>query len=529
MLATNQNQSCAVTKTTPILRNYQKQFITDLYAQIKAENKRILGFSATGSGKTVLAAQVAAHAASKNKRTLFVVHRETLISQTADKLSEFGLSECGFIKSGWQENRESLVQIASVQTLERRDWWQELSVDIVILDEAHLTAFAAIVAKMMSEIFPHAIYLGLTATPWRLSKKESLGDIFDTLVSAPMPHKLISSGFLVKPDYFSPNQADLEKVGTAVNGDFNEGQLALACDQEELTEQIVRDWHNLAFARRTIAFTVNVAHARNLAQAFTNAEVPSAYVDGKMPYKSVERIYQQLANGELMMLASCMKLTEGFDLPSTSAIILARPTKSKALHFQMIGRGLRLSPEINKTDCIVIDIAGNVMRHGFVEDIKEISMEPGYEGMGGDEAPKKICPTEKQGCGKILYAFTMKCPECGYVFEQPKKVYLVPGLEQLLSEADIKRYEFYRRSLREAYDKNFAPGWAAMNFKERYGYWSPNSWSKGAIFGTNPTPQQRSEYLKYLQAIAQRKEKPQQWVQKQMELEFGLGQIIQTN
>lgn len=526
MPATNQNQSCAVTRTTPKLRNYQKQFITDLYAQIKAGNKRILGFSATGSGKTVLAAQVAAHAERKNKRTLFVVHRETLISQTADKLSSFGLNECGFIKAGWQENREALVQIASVQTLERRDWWQELNVDIVVLDEAHLTAFSAIVAKMMSEIFPHAIYLGLTATPWRLSKKESLGDIFDTLVSAPMPHELISSGFLVKPDYFSPTQADLEKVGTAVNGDFNEGQLALACDQEELTEQIVRDWHNLAFARRTIAFTVNVAHAQNLAQAFTNAGVPSAYVDGKMPYKSVERIYQQLADGEILLLASCMKLTEGFDLPSTSAIILARPTKSKALHFQMIGRGLRLSPETNKTDCVVIDVAGNVMRPGLgcVEDIKEISLEPGSEATGGEIAPKKICPPAQGGCSKILYAFTMKCPDCGYVFEQPKKVYLVPGLEQLLSEADVERYEFYRRSLRSAYDKNFAPGWAAMNFKERYGYWSPNSWSLGAIFGTKPTTQQRAEYLKYLQAIAQRKEKPQQWVQKQMELEFGLGQ-----
>jgi len=202
VLSTNQNELCAVTRTTPSLRNYQKQFITDLYTQVRKGSKRILGFSATGSGKTLLAAQVAAHAASKNKRSLFVVHRETLISQTADKLSSFGLSECGFIKAGWQENREALVQIASVQTLERRDWWQELNVDIVILDEAHLTAFAAIVAKMMSEIFPYAIYLGLTATPWRLSKKESLGDIFETLVSAPMPHKLISSfsiAFSYKP------------------------------------------------------------------------------------------------------------------------------------------------------------------------------------------------------------------------------------------------------------------------------------------------------------------------------------------
>lgn len=241
MLSTTSNEVSAASRTAPILRPYQKQFIADLYTQIRNSSRRILGFSATGSGKTVLAAQVAAHAASRNKRTLFVVHRETLISQTADKLSSFGLNECGFIKAGWQENRESLVQIASVQTLERRDWWQELNVDIVILDEAHITSFAAIVTKMIVEIFPQAIYLGLTATPWRLSKKESLGDVFGSLVSAPMPYELIDSGFLVKPDYFSPSQADLEKVGTAVNGDFNEGQLALACDRQELSEQMVRD------------------------------------------------------------------------------------------------------------------------------------------------------------------------------------------------------------------------------------------------------------------------------------------------
>lgn len=526
MLSTNPNQVSAISQT-PILRPYQKQFILDLYAQIRHGSKRILGFAPTGSGKTVLAAQVAVHAASKNKRTLFVVHRETLIAQTSAKVSDFGLGECGFIKSGWQENRESLVQIASVQTLERRDWWQQMKADIVILDETHLTAFARVVKKMMAQTFPQSIYLGLTATPWRLSKKESLGDIFGSLVSAPMPHELISAGFLVKPAYFSTTRADLEKVGTTVNGDFDEGELALACDRPELIEQTVKDWHDLAFARRTIAFTVNVSHARNLINAFTNAGVPSAYVDGKMLYKTVERIYQQLADGEILLLASCMKLTEGFDLPSTSAIILARPTESISLHFQMIGRGLRPSPKTNKTDCVIIDPAGNVMRHGFVEDIKEISLEPGFEGTGGDEAPKKICPTEKEGCGKILYAFVMKCPECGYVFEQPKKVYLVPGLEQLLSESDIERYEFYRKSLRAAYDQNFAPGWAAMNFKERYGYWSPNSWSKGAIFGTKPTLEQQSNYLKYLQAIAQRKEKPLEWVQKQMELEFGLGNPLE--
>jgi superfamily II DNA or RNA helicase len=100
-----------------------------------------------------------------------------------------------------------------------------------------------------------------------------------------MPHALIDAGFLVKPSYYSITHADLKRVGTAANGDLDEGQLALACDRPELVEQIVRDWHSLASGRRTIAFAVNVAHSRHLAAAFSAAGVPAAHVDGTMSDK----------------------------------------------------------------------------------------------------------------------------------------------------------------------------------------------------------------------------------------------------
>lgn len=522
MLSTEQVQilSTEIVVTPPALRPYQKKFIADIYAHIKVGAKRILGVAATGSGKTVVMAQVIAHAVAKGRRVMIVVHRDSLIEQSYSELCSFGLNDCGFIKYGWQENRDSLIQTASVQTLPKRDWWHQYPVDLVVLDEAHLTAFASVTKQMMAEIYPQAIYLGLTATPWRLNKRESLGDIFEALAFAPMPYELINSGFLVKPAYFSPSVTDLKKVGTAANGDFDQGQLALACDRPELIQQIVRDWHNLAYGRRTIAFTVNVSHARNLAAAFTAAGVPSAYVDGTMPPKVINSIYAQLAAAEILLLASCLKVTEGFNLPSVSAIISTRPTHSKSLHFQMLGRGLRLSPKTGKTDCIVLDSSGNVQRHGFVEDIKQISLEPGFDSTGG-EASKKVCPPEHGGCGAILYAFHMRCYECGYLFEQPKKVYLVPELEQLLSSEDKERYEFYRSKLREAYQKSFAPGWAAMVFKERYGHWSPDVWAIGAIFGDNPKLEQRTYYLNHLSAIAKRLEKPQAWIQRYMNLEFG--------
>lgn len=450
------------------------------------------------------------------------MHRDILVQQTFSKVSLFGLNDCGFIKSGWRENREALVQIGSVQTMAKRSWWHEYPADVIILDEAHLVTYTSVVRQMMATIYPQAIYLALTATPWRTKKCESLGDVFEGLVCAPMPHELIDAGFLIKPSYFSPNQADLDSVGTTVSGDFDEAQLALACDRPELIQQAVRDWHNLALGRRTIAFTVNVAHSRHLAEAFVAAGIPATYIDGSTPPKQANQIYQQLERAEILVLCSCMKIVEGCDIPPVSAVLLCRPTHSRALHFQQIGRGLRLSPETGKTDCVIVDQAGNIQRHGFVEDLVSVSLDKSEDTQAQD-APKKICPQELGGCGAILYGFQMKCPKCKYVFEQAKKIYLIPELEQLLNEEDIERYEFYRKKLREAYNNNFDPGWAAHVFREKYGHWSPESWATNAVFGNNPTQAQQIAYRSYLTSIAQRKEKPQNWVQRYMGLEFGFS------
>lgn len=335
-----------------------------------------------------------------------------------------------------------------------------------------------------------------------------------------MPYELIDAGYLVKPTYIPVRQADLDKVGTTVSGDFDEGQLALAYDRPELVQQIVQDWLRLASGRRTIAFTVNVSHAMHVCQAFCAVGIPSAYVCGATPAKQTDQIYRQFADGEILVLASCMKVVEGFDVPSTSAALLCRPTNSPALHFQMLGRVLRLSPETGKLDAIVLDQAGNLVRHGFVEDIKSISLEPASEPQA-IEAPKKVCPSELGGCGVLLYAFQMKCTNCGYLFEQPRKIYLIPELEEVIRKEDQERYKFYRKKLREAFEKNFDPGWAAHVFREKYGHWPPNAWAKGAVFGANPTQLQRSSYHKYLSAIARRKEKPESWSERYMTLEFG--------
>lgn len=314
---------------------------------------------------------------------------------------------------------------------------------------------------------------------------------------------------------------ELEGIKT-VNGEFDEEHLALVCDRPELIDQLISEWKRLAWRRRTIAFAVSVQHSLHICEAFQQQGIPAAHVDGDTPIKVRSRIYQQLAEGEILLLSSCQTLTEGFDVCSVNAILLGRPTKSKALFLQMVGRGLRLSPDTEKYDCVVLDQARNVDRHGFVEDVEQISLGKGHISELG-VAPTKVCPTAHGGCGALLYTFQMHCSRCGYRFPELEQLPLIQRLEQLLPEGDLEKLKFYRVKIQEAYHKVFSPGWAAVIFKEHYGHWPPDDWARGAIFGDSPTAAQKEMYQAYLQAIAQRKQKPESWVQRCQILEFGGG------
>ncbi|NBD15496.1 MAG: DEAD/DEAH box helicase family protein [Cyanobacteria bacterium] len=496
-----------------MLRPYQKEVIAEVYHKIRCGKYKLLVFSATGSGKTIILSKIIADARSRNRRSLILVHRDPLIQQTANKLNAFGL-DCGFIKAGWAENRGALIQVASVQTLANRHWWREWDTDLIIFDECHITAFSRMAQEILAT-YPKAIYLGLTATPWRLSKGEEMGDVFTDLVTAPMPCELIDQGFLIKPSYYSAGQAQLEEAGT-LQGEFNPKDLAFLCDRVELIEQITREWFRLGFNRRTIVFAVNVTHSQNLCSAFERQGIASRHIDGNTPISLRNEIYQELANHKISVLCSCLTLTEGFDVPSVDAILLCRPTQSKALYFQMVGRGLRLSPSTEKTDCLILDQGGNIERHGFVEDLKreDIELNPSPEKEQG-KPPTKVC-----ACGKLLYAFRLECPSCRHSFEIKQKYAIAVGLERFLTESDVERLEFYRKLLKKSFQRKIPPTWAASKFKEKYGHFPPWDWARSAVFDGQPSPKQKEIYREYIIQAAQKKNKGKHWIERYLTLEF---------
>ena len=499
------------------LRDYQSKVIRDTYNLVRQKVKRILIFAPTGAGKTIIATKIVSDAVSRNRQVLFVVHREVLISQTFNKFSSAGL-RCGFIKAGWTEDKNALVQIASVQTLSKREDWQQLNFEVIIFDECHSVAFYAVCKQMMAKIFPDAIYLGLTATPWRLSKKESLGDVYSGLVCAPKPKELIEAGFLVKPSYyhleFDVNLNDIDLL----NGDYNTLSLSNVCNRPELIEQLCNAWFDLAYGRATIAFAIDVPHAKHIARAFKNHGISSAVVTGQTPIKVRNKLYQRLTEGTLKVLASCDALSEGFDVPRVSCVLLARPTKSKALYFQQLGRGLRLASK--KRDCLVLDLAKNVLEHGFIEDLEDIELFSSCDRQQSNNSspPLKVCPRNNGGCGAYIYSFYLKCPHCKYNFELQKLVSVL-GSKHLIRDEDRIKLEFYRTKLREAFSNNFAPSWAAMKFKEQYEFFPPFDWARGAIFNHQKTS--IAIYTNYLTAIAKRLNKDCDWIDKYLYLEFG--------
>ncbi|MDY6939840.1 MAG: DEAD/DEAH box helicase [Cyanobacteriota bacterium] len=484
------------------LRDFQEKVRQDVYQQIRLGQRRILIVAATGAGKTIMAAQIVADAVNRGRTVGFVVHRDILIRQTVDKFSGWELN-CGILAGGYEEHRDRPVQVISIQTLAVRNvnwFWQRCG--LLILDECHLSAFASPIRTIL-ENSPQLLVIGVTATPWRLSPKEGLGDWFSTMVRAPMPGELIDKGYLCKPVYYS-----LEK------------QQKVDCQSQDTLSRTVAQWKRLGFGRRTIAFASNVKSTRAIARAFEEHGIRAASVDGSMSPKHREKYYQQLETGQLTVLTSCEALAEGFDCPPVSCILLMRRTRSRAKLVQQIGRGLRLSPETEKTDCVILDCVGAISYFGFLEDIHEVGLERGRDPQSG-KASLKVCPESDGGCGALVRGFELECPHCRYQFE----CVTVPPMDELtlmLPESDLPKFRQYRVWVRQAYRKGYSPVWAAHQFIDTYGgSYPPQSWRLGAVFGVHSTPSARQVYREYLERVARRGNKSRRWLERQMIMEFG--------
>ena len=327
----------------------------------------------TGSGKTVIAAEIIRSAVAKGKRVLVLAHTREIIKQTSLKLYAAGIAH-GVIMATDTVRPYEPVQVASVQTywsrVMRTKRMEPPPADLVIVDECH--HIRARTWLKIIDSYPGVALIGLTATPCR-SDGRGLGSSFDVLVECPQVAELIAGKYLVGTRTYAPAEIDLRGVRTQT-GDYVVSDLAARVDTDPLVGDIISHWLKQAAGLKTIVFAVNVAHSRHIASEFVKAGVKAEHLDGGTPKSVRDAILGRLAAGDTKVVVNCKVLTEGFDLPDVGCLVLARPTRQQGLYRQMVGRGLR--PAEGKSHLVVLDHSGAIYLHGCVEDAIEWTLSP---------------------------------------------------------------------------------------------------------------------------------------------------------
>lgn len=391
------------------LRDYQQRCVDGIRAQFASGNRRVVLQMPTGAGKTFTACSMIDGAARRGKRTLVLVHRIELVKQFSESLSALDI-EHGIIARGFSMNRIP-VQIGMIQTVANR-----LNVlarpDLIVTDEAH-HATASTYKKIM-EHFMNSWSLGLTATPQRTDGR-GLDDVFNAIVLGPSMRELIERGALSPYRLFCPpSDLDVSGIRTA-RGDFEKNELNKRVEKSTITGDSIKHYRRHANGQRFVVFCVSVEHAKHVAENFTAEGIPTVAIDGSMrSAKGGDQVKDALArleSGEITGVASCDLISEGFDLPSIGCAIMLRPTKSIILWLQSVGRALRYVP--GKT-AIILDHAGNALRHGLPDQEREWSLEctKGKKKKKIDDEPK-ISIRHCTICFAVYPGGLSQCPHCG--------------------------------------------------------------------------------------------------------------------
>jgi len=441
-----------------ILRDYQALAIENIRDAFRRRIRRVLLVSPTGSGKTVMFSYITHNAMLKKKRVTILVHRTELIDQVSESLRAFDVPH-GIIAPGFRSQPNQAVQVASVFTLVKR-LDQYMRPDLLVVDEAHHTV--ASTWEKVTGYNPHALILGVTATPCRASGA-GLDASFDEMILGPTAMELIEQGALSPLRVYAPPPASMEGVKVRM-GDYVTSQLAKAVDKPKITGDALDHYQKLTPGAPAVAFCVSVAHARHVSEQFMAAGVNAISIDGTMDRAMRKSIINDYRAGKIMVLTSCDLVSEGFDVPGIVTGISLRPTKSLGLWIQQTGRILRTAE--GKKEAILLDHAGNCMAHGLPIDDREWKLS----GEAKDDKPKQTIKTCKV-CYAVNPVSASVCRECGEKFgAEPKPRELLQQAGELVEldvaamRKKVPREQAKARTLEGLQElgrqRGYAPGWA---------------------------------------------------------------------
>lgn len=468
------------------LRPLQIKAVDDIVAAYKAGRSAPVLVMPTGGGKTHTAAVVIRRALAKGNRVWFVAHLREILTATAGKLTAEKIPH-GWIAAGIDGDRHQAVQLVMVQTLARR-LDRHTAPDLLIVDEAHLA-----VAQTYQDVFQWAKagpkfhlpggarLLHLTATPRRLDGR-GMGEIADVIIPTCSTAELIDEGLLAPVRYYAPPGPDLSAVHSTA-GDFNIGELASAMDKPRITGCAIGHYRRVAHGRPAVAFCCSIEHAQHTAQAFTAAGYRAVAISGDSDQIERDAALAGLQSGLFDVVCNVALWVAGVDCPAISCIIMLAPTQSLVKYLQSIGRGLRTHP--GKHDCIVLDHAGNLDRHGSPLDARAWSLNgAGPKKSANRETPVKSCPS----CFATVSALATHCL-CGAEFKvKPRTIAEVEG-ELAEIELQAARKVEDEALAEKARMKARTDQGRAAQFEELValarsrGYRRPELWSKAVLMG----------------------------------------------
>ena len=567
----------------PIQEQLHNELLRDLY--MHDDTALIAG---TGVGKTVIAAHLIATLIKqynpklngmKNpkawsmalgaRQIVFIVHLDTLVDQTEERLKDVFLSRyhnskireelnmwngITKIKGGEKYNPVKPIVIASIQTLQRRyDKYIGQGIfnpAVGIYDEAHSTSFCETGIEL-AKLFGKRI--GLTATPFRLDKKQWFAQMWQNVVVAPSVADLTEMKALCPVDYYQFVTADVTKGVRKGKYGWSEEKLRPRFDTEERIKYALDKWEEGGYGDlQTICFGIGITHVGNVVQAVRDRGHTAQGIDYTMAKEIRKPHFEAFRGGRLQFIGSVDALREGFDAKNIQCGMDLQPTTSIARHWQKIGRIMRLFP--GKDMAYWLDFAGNIERLGFfgiphmVELTPELVLSEKDITKRNGEAPTKFCVDNKfgKGCNAVNHASATKCknPKCGLPFEKSVRDEgntlqgeMVSVIRAGMVDDEVTARRFYRSIRIKRWIKGNDPNGAYFEFTEskvgddllceKFPLPDPYTvrdehkpWSVGAVTGKPSDFKTAQIYLGQLKAKAKKKRNPERFIDLNLYLEF---------
>lgn len=408
------------------LRPYQQDLINDIRSALTSGYHSVCAVLGCGGGKSVIQGSIAAMATAKNNRVLFLVHRKELCQQITGTFSACGVDF-------------KYCDVMMVQTASRRIS-RLTEPALIIVDEAHHILSNSYTRIL--ERFPAAVVLGFTATPQRMNEG-GLGAVFQQLIESVSTEWLIQNHYLAPYKYYGVQLADASKLHTK-QGDYDRQEVEELMNRSAIFGSAVENWQKYAKNKKTIVYCSSIITSKNTVQAFRNAGIAAAHLDGATPKQERDRVVNNFRAGKILVLSNVDLFGEGFDVPDCEAVVLLRPTKSLTLHIQQSMRSMRADPNNPDKVAIILDHVGNYTRHGLPDDKREWTLAA-KEKRKENKINVKQCPN----CFAVLPSSALTCKFCKYDFRQQAEESqqswkFVDGV--ILGEIAKQPYDDYRKA-----------------------------------------------------------------------------------